>query len=81
MSIKLDMSKTYDRIEWCFLENVMLKLGFDRKKKRVAMVMSYITLVSYRILLDGVPTSPFCASIGCVKVTLYQEIILSYSTC
>lgn len=29
VSIKLDICKTYDRIEWNFIECVMRKLGFD----------------------------------------------------
>ncbi|GAA0159170.1 hypothetical protein LIER_16011 [Lithospermum erythrorhizon] len=31
MSIKLDMLKTYDRIEWTFLKAMLVQLGFSTK--------------------------------------------------
>ena len=31
MSIKLDMSKAFDRVEWGFIKGVMERLSFDRK--------------------------------------------------
>lgn len=30
IAMKLDMSKTYDRVEWKFLEDIMRKMGFAR---------------------------------------------------
>lgn len=60
MSLKLDMSNAFDKVEWCFFEKVMLKLGFDAKWMDV--VLSCINSVSYKFLLNGTPTSFFNAS-------------------
>ncbi|KAK1684730.1 hypothetical protein QYE76_045578 [Lolium multiflorum] len=30
-AVKLDIHKAYDRVEWCFLEKMMVKMGFDQR--------------------------------------------------
>ncbi|KAL0012411.1 hypothetical protein SO802_007519 [Lithocarpus litseifolius] len=53
MAVKLDISKAYDRVEWSFLERIMLKLGLDRKW--VSLAMETITTASYSVLINGEP--------------------------
>ena len=53
MTLKLDMSKAYDRVEWEFLEKIMHHLGLDEKMIRI--IMSCMKSVSYSVLLNGQP--------------------------
>ena len=53
MALKLDMSKAYDRVEWLFLEKILLRMGLQ--ESWVALIMECITTVSYSILVNGEP--------------------------
>lgn len=53
-SLKLDISKAYDRLEWSFLEAIMSKMGFRRQW--IDIVMCSIKSVSYSIIVNGDPT-------------------------
>ncbi|CAL1392116.1 unnamed protein product [Linum trigynum] len=51
LALKLDMAKVYDRVEWIFLERVMVKLGFD--EKWIKLIMNCVSSVSYAVLVNG----------------------------
>ncbi|KAL0448870.1 UNVERIFIED_CONTAM: putative mitochondrial protein [Sesamum latifolium] len=50
-AIKLHMSKAYDRVEWVFLESILLRLGFECYFVRLLLML--VSTVNYSFVLNG----------------------------
>jgi ribonuclease HI len=59
---KLDLSKAYNRVDWGFLKQVMMKLGFARQW--VQWIMSCVTSVRYSVKFNGALLDSFAPSRG-----------------
>lgn len=51
LKITTDMNKTYDRVEWSFMERLLFKMGFCLAW--VSRVMTCIFSLTYKVLLNG----------------------------
>ena len=51
MTLKLDMSKAYDRVKWQFLIKIMKKMGFC--EAWIKFIFNCVSTVSYSILVNG----------------------------
>ncbi|KAL9678589.1 hypothetical protein QQ045_016436 [Rhodiola kirilowii] len=61
-SLKLDMSKAFDRVEWRYLKLLLLRFGF--KEDWVSMILNYVSSVRYAIRINGKITSFFVPERG-----------------
>lgn len=51
MAEKLDMSKAYDQVQWDFMKQVMLRMGFATRW--IETIMKCITTISYLVIMNG----------------------------
>jgi hypothetical protein len=61
-AVKLDMAKAYDKVEWRYLEEVMIKLGFS--DNFVHLVMKCVTTVSFRVRVNDSLSESFTPTRG-----------------
>ncbi|MCH93722.1 hypothetical protein A2U01_0014675, partial [Trifolium medium] len=57
VGVKTDMAKAYDRVEWSFLADTLLSMGFP--PSMVQTIMKCVTTVTFSILINGIPSRSF----------------------
>ncbi|KAA3487270.1 reverse transcriptase [Gossypium australe] len=62
LALKLDMSKVYYRVEWSFLRQMLLKMGFA--SLWVDSIMHCIDSISYSIVINGCEGEKFKPTMG-----------------
>jgi hypothetical protein len=64
-AVKLDMMKAYDRVEWDYLEEIMVKLGFEQQWIKV--VMSMVRRVAFYVMFNGEKLDGFKPTRGIIQ--------------
>lgn len=64
-ALKLDLCKTFDRVEWNYLESIMLAMRFS--PNLVSLILRCIRSVSFSILINGSPSLSFTLTKGSHK--------------
>ena len=62
MAIKLDLQKAYDRVNWKFLESVLLHFGFN--ETFTSWIIACISSVSFEVVVNGGKSECFKPSRG-----------------
>ena len=62
MAVKTDISKAYDRLEWKFLRDVMVYMGFDMKW--IGWIMRCVESMSFSVLVNGSPSGHIAPTRG-----------------
>ena len=77
-AVKFDMSKAYDRVEWEFLRQMMMRLGFHAQW--IELIMECVSSVSYWVRFNNTETDDFAPTRGLRQGDpLYPYVFLLYS--
>ncbi|MCH98242.1 RNA-directed DNA polymerase (Reverse transcriptase), partial [Trifolium medium] len=55
-TLRLDISKAYDRMDWTFLKDMMIKMGFSQKW--IDWIMLCAEMVDYSVIFNGQKVGP-----------------------
>jgi hypothetical protein len=62
VTLKLDISKTYDRMDWNYLMAVLQKMGFHHRW--IHWMRMYVESVDYSVLVNGTQVGPIIPGCG-----------------
>jgi len=62
VALKLDISKAYDRLNWDYLRDIMIQMGFS--SRWVSWIMLCIETVDYLVLVNGASVGPIVQGHG-----------------
>lgn len=74
--LKIDISKAYDRLEWGFIQNMMVKFRFH--EIWVSRIMTFIQSVTYGFNHNGGEFGNVVPERGCAKKILSHHIFIYY---
>lgn len=76
VSLKMDMSKAYDIVEWGFLKSMIAKLGFC--DKWINLIMLFVSSVRYMVRQEGNEIGPIIPLRGYSKGIRFCHICFSF---
>ena len=62
MALKIDLEKAYDKLEWSFIKDMLIR--FNLPRKLIDLIMSCISSVSTSLLFNGGALEPFLPTRG-----------------
>ena len=62
MALKIDLEKAYDKLEWSFIKDMLIRFYLPRKL--IDLIMSCISSVSTSLLFNGGALEPFLPTRG-----------------